>query len=127
MARTLNFYTDASASTKRGLGAIFMNHWISQKWESGFIENANPSIGFLELYALVVGIYAWGHHEEMKNTRVIIFCDNLLVCRMVNNLSSKFSRCMYLIRMLTLRNLMDNRRVFVRHVLSFKNTCADAL
>ena len=124
-AKNLNFYSDASASENLGFGVIFGTEWISQCWEPGFIRICKPSIEYLELYALCVGIYAWGH--KMTNTRVIIYCDNISVCFMVNNLTSGCKHCMYLIRLITLNNLLNNRRIFVRHVLGKKNILADSL
>ena len=126
-ATTLNFYSDASGSNDRGgFGVLFNRSWISNKWERNFIRNFRPSIEYLELYALCVGIYAWGH--LITNARVRIFCDNESVCNMVNNeMTSNCKNCMYLLRMITLKNLLQNRRIFAEHIFGFKNICADAL
>ena len=56
-----------------------------------------------------------------------MFCDNISIKNMVNNLTSGCRNCMYLIRMLTLNNLKFNRRVFVKYLQSKKNKFADAL
>ena len=42
--------------------------------EADFIENDQPSIAFLELYALCVGILMW--NQELRNCRIVVFCDN---------------------------------------------------
>ena len=75
--------------------------------------------------AVCMGIFTW--REHLKNCCIIIFCDNLSVVNMVNSLSSKCRNCMYLIRLLVLAGLSDNRRVFVSHVRTFLNKQADYL
>ena len=62
---TLNFYSDASASKKKGMGAIFGNHYIFKQWNKSFITELKPSIQFLELYALVAAVVTWG--ERLQN------------------------------------------------------------
>ena len=85
----------------------------------------DPSIEFLELYALVAAVLTWSN--KLVNVRVIIFCNNQAVISMVNNLTSKCQQCMKLIRMLVLDNLKMDRRVFVKFVQSQSNILADAL
>ena len=48
-AHKINFYSDASM---QGMGAVFKNRFIVGRWGHDFIHNENPSIEFLELYAL---------------------------------------------------------------------------
>ena len=126
-ATTLNFYTDSSLNPKLGYGGIFNDRWICGKWGEKFILENKPSIAFLELFALVAAIVTWTDEPEMKNTRVIAFCDNLAVRAMVNNLTTSCPQCMKLIRILTMDNLRNNRRVFIRYVPSKENILADAL
>ena len=124
-ATSLNFYSDATANQLLGFGAIFDKNWTFGRWEPGFIKRKDPSIEYLELFAVCVGIFSWGH--RMKNMRIIIFCDNEAAVHMINNSSSKCKNCMYLLRMLVTNNLIHNRRVFARHVLGVKNELADSL
>ena len=84
-SRQMNFFTDASG--KIGFGCFFNGKWCYGAWEPSFLRAAKPSIEFLELYALCVGILAWGN--LITNTRVIIFCDNQAVVEMVNQTTSK--------------------------------------
>ena len=49
----LCFYTDASKAVNLGMGWIYNDRWRFQKWEPGYIEKCNPSLEYLELYALV--------------------------------------------------------------------------
>ena len=124
-ATTLGFWTDASLSHKLGMGAVFNNNWLVQKWGSEFIRTQKPSIEFLELYALTVGILTWS--TKLQNMRIIIFCDNEAVIQMVNNMTSKCPKCMKLIRLLALDGMISNRRVFVRYISSKSNILADSL
>ena len=95
-ATELDFYTDASASKKKGgFGCFFSGRWNHGMWEPNFVEVHNPSIEYLELYALCVGIFTWSDH--FQNQRIIIFCDNMSVVNMVNQTSSKCKNCMVLI------------------------------
>ena len=82
----LKFFTDASAGEKLGFGCVFNNRWAFGQWEEGFIKKSKPSTEFLELYALCVGLITW--QELLADCRIIIFCDNIAVVNMVNNLSS---------------------------------------
>ena len=126
-AVTLNFYSDASLNPKYGLGAVFDNRFVIARWNENFIINEKPSIEFLELYALCIGLCTWGNDERLKNTKLIIFCDNDSVRHMVNNFASNCGQCMKLIRLLALDGIRYNRRVFVKHVKTKLNTLADAL
>ena len=85
--QTLSFYTDAAKSPLRGFGCVFGNKWIFGQWPENFIQDQDPSIEFLELYALCVGILSW--ENLLENMRIVIFCNNQAVVNMVNNLTSK--------------------------------------
>ena len=124
-ADQLNFYSDASANHNYGIGAVFKNQWLCGQWEPGFIKQQKPSIEYLELLGLTAAVLTWG--EQLKNQRVQIFCDNEAVVNMVNNVPSSCKNCMYLLRLLVLNNLINNRRIFVKHVRSQDNDLADAL
>ena len=113
-AKVLQFFTDACMNLNSGgMGRIFKERWFAQKWDPCFIEEERPSIAFLELTALVTGVLLWGDHEMLRNSRIIIFCDNQSVRDMVNSLSSGCSQCMKLIRILTLAQIKNNSRIFV--------------
>ena len=124
-AQELNFYSDASANEQLGYGAVFNNEWLFNQWEPNYIRSCSPSIEYLELYALVAAILTWG--RKLKNKRIVVFCDNLSVVSMIQNTTSKCKNCMYLIRLLVLSGLVDNRRVFAKHVRGRDNHLADSL
>ena len=121
----ISFFTDASAGFEKGFGCVYGKRWTYGKWEKDFIQNFEPSIEFLELYALVVGILTW--EKELSNCRIIIHCDNQAVVGMVNKLTSSCKRCLHLIRILVLNGLIFNRRVSVVYIKSSDNKLSDAL
>ena len=56
-ATRINFTSDASASEILGFGSFYDGRWLYSRWEKGFISKVKPSIGFLKLYALCMGIF----------------------------------------------------------------------
>ena len=121
----IRFYTDTSGARHLGFGCVMETSWFNGSWEPGFIDDCKPSIEYLELYALCVGILTWEH--RLTNTRITVFCDNIAVVHMVNNLSAKCVNCMYLLRILVLNCLQFNRRVNVKYISTRNNFLADAL
>ena len=124
-AQELKFWSDASANAKLGFAAVFNDKWLFQQWDPNFIKDNSPSIEYLELFGLTAGLLTWGH--LLRNCRIIIFCDNTAVVGMVDNLASSCKNCMYLLRLLTLNNLTNNRRVFVKYIDTKSNYLADSL
>lgn len=123
--KTLLFYTDATQATNLGFGGIFNAHWMFGKWEHNYIERYEPSIEYLELFAVCAAVFAWS--EELANLRFTLFCDNQSVVTMLNNSTSGCKNCMVLIRMLTLRSLKFNMRVQAKWVASKQNRKSDLL
>ena len=93
-------------------------------WGEDFIDKFNPSIEYLELFALVAGVLTWESEEVLVNTRITIFCDNMGIVGMINKMTSN---CKILLRILTLNNLRFNRRITARYVDTKSNFLADAL
>ena len=59
-SKQLFFYTDASKSMTAGsFGCVFSRHWTFTPWETGYIKDFDPSIAYLELFALCMGIFTW--------------------------------------------------------------------
>ena len=121
----VDFYTDASKSEKRGCGGKSGRNWYFQKWNPEFIRIKNPSIEFLELYGVAVGVLLLA--EKFRNKRIYIFCDNKSARDMMNNNSSKCKNCMVLIRLIVLHQLIYNVHIKVKYVKSSENTLADHL
>ena len=124
-AEILDFYTDAAKGKSLGFGGSFGPHWLFGQWEPGFIEENDPSIEFLELYAVCISVFAWC--QQLKNQQVILFCDNQAVVNMINNTSAKCPHCMQLIRKLTLKSRLMNMHIFARWVRGVENQRADLL
>ena len=122
-ANILDFYTDASTTT--GCGGYFRRKWFIILWEDDFITECNPSINYLELYAVVVGVTNW--IDQFTNQKITLFCDNQSVVHMINNNSSKCKNCMVLIRFLVLLSLKHNVKITASHVRGEANKFADFL
>ena len=91
----IKFFSDASQNVNFGFGALHNSEWTYHQWEQHYIEGCNPSIAYLELYALTVGIFLWA--EKLPNRRVIIFCDNESVLHMINSCTSSCMNCLKLL------------------------------
>ena len=125
--KPLFFYSDASLNKNFGFGAVFNDRWIFSRWGATFIEQASPSIEFLELYALCLAIFTWEDIPKLNNSRVAIYCNNQVVLNIVNNMTSRCPKCMHLVRLLVFNCIMHNRKISVRFVRSKDNNLADSL
>ena len=123
--RDIGFYSDASAAKSLGFGSILQNQWIFRVWGRDFMEEQSPSIEYLELFTLVVGILTW--QDQIRDCRIVVHCDNQAVVSMVNNITSSCPNCMHLLRILVLNGLLFNRRVFAQYIPSKQNVLSDAL
>ena len=119
------FYTDASANKALGCGGYSDEEWFIMQWDEDFIEEFNPSINYLELYAVTIATINWLH--KFKNQSITIFCDNMSVVQMINNNTSKCKNCMVLIRIIVLQSLTNNVKLQVKHVEGKLNTFSDLL
>ena len=123
IADEIDMFSDASG--RIGMGAWCGPAWMFKLWPEEFIKKYKPSIEYLELYAVTAAVLSWIH--LFKNRRIILFCDNQSVVEMINQTSTSCKNCMVLIRMIVLKGLIENVRVFARHVEGVKNTLADSL
>ena len=130
-AHDIFFFTDASKKFKNGCGGVCKFHvqeqgeWFYLPWEENFLLMADPSIAYLELYALTVAVLLWLH--RFQNRRIFIFCDNMSVVHMINNTTSSCKNCMVLIRMIVLHSMIHNTRVFAKYINTKSNVLADNL
>ena len=53
------FSSDANANVNFGFGCVLGNNWAFGQWEPGYIAKFKPSIEYLELFGLVMGILIW--------------------------------------------------------------------
>ena len=70
-ATKIRYFSDASANEELGYGCLFNESWAFNRWENNFIRTYKPSIEFLELYALCIGIFTW--INRLNNQRIIVF------------------------------------------------------
>ena len=124
-AQDITFYTDASLNKNFGAGGYCGRNWFVLRWNPKFITQCRPSISYLELYALTVGILLYT--DQFKNKRLMLHCDNMAVIHMINKNSSACRNCMVLIRIIVMHSMVHNLRIFARYVKSQDNKIADAL
>ena len=124
-ADTLDMYSDASRNFKLGFGAYCGSEWTYGQWDFDFMTRFEPSIEYLELYAVTVGVLNW--IKLFQNRRIVLFCDNEAVVHMINSTTSSCKNCMVLLRIMILEGLIQNVRVYARHVGTKANGKADAL
>ena len=122
----IGFYTDSSANPKLGFGGVIgPDEWVYGQWKYDFIHLVKLSIEYLELYAVLIGIYLWV--EQVQNTRFIIHCNNMSVVGMINKTTSGCQHCMHLPQLLVLKSLQFNFRLYATQVSSQENVLSDSL
>ena len=126
-AEEIGFSTDSAGGALLGFGCLCtsIGEWCYAQWEENFIKEFEPSIEFLELFALCVGIHNW--IGAFANRRISVLCDNELVVSMINQNSSSCKYCMQLIRQLVLKCLQFYVRIFARHLAGKLNLLPDLL
>ena len=122
-ASEIDWYTDASSTL--GCGGYHKEKWFIAEWEDHYLQDSQPSINYLELYAVTVAILLWA--QDYKNRWITLFCDNMSVIHMINTTSSKCKNCMILIRLIVLHCLVHNVKITAKHVLGVENSYADHL
>ena len=104
---------------------MFCDEWLFGQWDEEFMNDNQPSIAYLKLFALTAAVLAWSH--KLCNIRMAVHCHNQSVVHMVNSSSSKCPNCMYLIRLLTLSGMTHNWHVYARYIDTKANFLADSL
>ena len=118
-------FSDASAHPDLGFGAILGKRWVKNTWDPGFMRQHDPSIEYLELFAVCTRILTW--QQELTNIHLLVHCDNQAVVSMINGLTSKCRNCMKLLRILVLDGLIYNRKLTAIYVTSKNNFLSDSL
>ena len=124
-SQDIDMYTDASANPNLGCGGYSENNWFILQWDEVFMKKQEPSINYLELYAVSIAIFNWIY--KYKNKRITLFCDNMSVVHMINNSSSKCKNCMVLIRLIVLKSMIHNVKIQAKHVAGKLNKYSDYL
>ena len=124
LENSLQVHSDAAGSL--GFGVIYNNCWCARRWPleweaAGLLRD----LTFLELFPIVVAVYIW--HEHFSNKKVLFWCDNLSVVRIINRQTSRSERVMRLVRMLVLTCLKFNITFSAKHIAGTNNDVADAL
>ena len=89
------------------------------------MDKYEPSIEYLELYAVTVAIMKW--LKLFNNKRICLHCDNQSAVHMINNNSSSCKNCMVLLRLIVLEAMVQNVRITALHVGTKENGKADSL
>ena len=123
----VQIYSDASGNFLLGFGGWCMEkqEWFQSHWDVAFMRKHRPSIEYLELFAVTTAVLLWIGSFNCR--RLYVYCDNESVCNMLNNSSSTCKFCMILIRIITLKSLLHNVRVFGKHIRTEDNGIADSL
>ena len=124
-ATSINFFTDASKNPNLGCGGWCDKDWFFMQWNKCFILDKDPSIAYLELYELTIGILLW--INRFRNRRIIVNCDNQATVQMINNTTASCRNCMVLIRMIVLECMIQNIQVFAKFVRTNDNSITDNL
>ena len=124
-AKDINMYSDASGSVNKGAGAYCGMAWTVCQWDRSWMEQEQPSIEYLELYGVTIGVLLW--INKFKNSSVMLHCDNSSVCAMINNSSTSCRHCMVLIRIIVLECMVQNVHLTAEWLSTKDNGKADAL
>ena len=87
-----------SGNTSLGWGGAWLSHiraLMHAQWDLEFFENFNPSIDFLELYALLARVLTWVPH--LTNHSVLFHSDNTSTVHALINKSSDSHQMMILL------------------------------
>ena len=123
----MEVFTDASAKSTLGWG-IFMpskNWWSYGQWQKDYIEVMQPSIDFLEMYAVLIFLVT--QQKQLANHKIHFRLDNMLTIEALSNLSSCSPHLILLIRVIALTCLLNNIRFTISHIKGKFNTEADNL
>ena len=124
-AEEVDLSSDASRNPELGAGGICGNEWFIFQWNEDFIKEKEPSIAYLELFAVTVIVLLW--LKKFKNKTISLACDNQAVVYMVNSTSSNCKNCMFLIRLIVLECLIQNVKLTARYIRSKDNLFPDLL
>ena len=122
-AKDIQFYTDSSGAI--GCGGYCGKEWFSACWDQTFLSEEKPSIEYLELFAVTVGILNW--IKLFTGQHIYLFCDNESVVKMINNKASSCRNCMVLLRIIVLEGIKQNVKINAKHVRGKDNTISDWL
>ena len=115
----LELFTDSSDVA---IGAYFNGAWFYEILDA---KLRLLSINWREMYAIVVAIATWG--KQLVSKRLLIYCDNLSVCYILQKGTSKSENIMDLVRQLFYICAHYNIEISAKHVTTTNNSIADSL
>ena len=80
----IDMFSDTSKNFNLGFGGYCQDQYFYGVWDD-FVRRVNPSIAYLELYAVTCVVLLWIH--KFSNTRVNLFVDNTSAMNMINSSS----------------------------------------
>ena len=126
-SQMVELFADASGNVNLGWGTWLphMGVWMHAQWEVKCFEKFNPSIDFLELYALLAGVVTWVPH--LTNHTVLFCSDSTLTVHALINKSSDSCQMMILLQFLTLFCMLNNITITAKHISGKTNLICDYL
>ena len=120
-------FADASGNSLLGWGAWLphLGLWIYGAWEEQFLETYQPSIDFLEIYALLAGVVTWMPH--LTDIAVLFWLDNTPTVFALRNKLCDSPQMLFLLHLLTLFCMTHKITILARHVRGVPNTISDKL
>ena len=96
-ASAVELFTDAAWNAKLDWGAWLphLGLWMYGQWEEEFFQKFQPSIDFLELYALLAGIFMWAPH--LMDRSILFQSDNTPTVFALRNKSSDSPQMLFLL------------------------------
>ena len=124
---TIEVFTDASAKSILGWGLYIpsKNWWSYGQWQKEYIEQTQPSIDFLEMYAILIFLVMQG--SSLTNHWILFRSDNMPTVDALNNMSIHSPHLILLIRIIALICLINNICFSIIHVKGNVNLHADHL
>ena len=122
---SVRLFTDASGNPDLGWGAWLEDEWCFAQWCAAWNFLFEPSIDFLEFFAVLAAIWTW--KQKLTNTRLFLFCDNQPVVAILSSFTSNSSDIMLLLRYLVL--ILSHHNIIIQpiYLSSATNNRADAL
>ena len=121
---SVTIFTDATAKSGLGFGAICEPDWLYGIWPSAFLLT-KPSIELLELFPIVLAIETW--QDLLANQSVLVYSDNQAAVQVTNNLTSSCHLSMGLVRRLALTCMSRNILLNCEYLPGELNSTADSI
>ena len=110
-----------------GWGTFFpaQGLWMYQKWDPVWFWEYNPSIDFLELYALLARVVTWVPH--LSNKTAIFRSNNTPTVHALLNETSNSHQILTLLRYFVLFCMVNNIHIKAHHISGKRNILCDLL